>query len=448
MADTGRYLTSFLEIYVDTDQSLHNLALLEPGPQGTYFHEYFHFIQDVTTCSGLCKIWNGLDRLRQLISSIQPEAVTELNVPMDGPVADEQRLHMEFLERLRGSGQITGISMQQADSYIITEVLNEPDARIQQYFENSRATVIKLTLESEGRQTKYFNFGEYAVSETMAYMIERKFYPDLNLQPRYPYRVAVDLARRIYPDFCDQEENIFALCDVSLMHNMPGWAFVSILTEMENAGFMPASGEEVIDYGYRYYNGIGWDHLGYMDYADQGIRHVSSKIWDHEFYMGTMQLLQANVERGRILRYMFPHAIVKIYKATQPLSYDFYRAFNFLGGPLSINNAGERTARVPYGLDWLEPISDPSHFRVAWQLGNFLMEGLVPCSLERTCRAARNAVGVDYRCQHGPWQRVTDDQKCPFAAAWFFYGLAKKDIYRNGVLIQQRSEDEHLEGNG
>lgn len=426
MADQGKYLTSFLEIYVDTGQSLKNLALLDEGALGTYYHEYFHYLQDVTTASGLSKIWNGFDRLRQLVSVIQDKTVTEINAPMDGLVADTQRQHFDFLEDLRGSGQIGNLPMVEADTYQIAEVRQENNPKIQEYFEGSTATAIKLLLTSQGRQDRIFTFGEYAVSETMAYMVERKFFPTLNLQPRYPYRVAVDLVQCIYPAFAHKEENIFALCDVSLMNNMPGWAFFSILTHMEAAGFIPGAGEEVIDYGYRYYQEIGWDHEAYMDYADKALQHVTGELYKDDFHKGTAQLFQASIERGKLFRYISPYAILKIYKAGTSLSFDFYRAFNFLGGPMSINRDGERTLRVPYGLNWLEPISDPAHFRVSWQLGKFLMEGLGPCSLQRSCNASHNKIGVDNRCEESPWKRATDDWGCPYAAAWVLYGFLGK----------------------
>jgi hypothetical protein len=134
MAEEGKYLTSFLEIFINTDKELNNLALLEPGEQGAYFHEYLHYIQDITTCSGLSKIWNSFDRFRRLVASIQRPEITEVFVPLEGALADEQRANINFLKELRGSGQIIGIGPEVADTYRISEIEFQDDPKIAEYF--------------------------------------------------------------------------------------------------------------------------------------------------------------------------------------------------------------------------------------------------------------------------------------------------------------------------
>ncbi len=310
------------------------------------------------------------------------------------------------------------------------------------YYANSTATAIKLRLQSDEprAQEKRFTFGEAAVSETMAYLVEKKFFPNLNSLPRYPYKVAADLVHHLYPALNASDELVFALCDASLLYNMPGWAFVKIVQEMARMQFVPASGKEMIDFSYAFYDKIQWDLIGYSRHADQAIQHISDALYRHEFYTGTKELLQASVERGRIIREQNPYFMVEIFSRDTALSHEFYKTFNFLGGPLSINNNGFRWVRVPLGLERLQNNADPAHFRVAWQLSKFLLEGERPCSLMRTCRSSQNHE-IDDRCETRPWQRASDEQGCPYAAAWALYGLKKKDIFLNGVLIQQREED-------
>lgn len=438
MAEEGKYLTSFLEIFVNTDKDLDNLATLDPEEQGTYYHEYFHYIQDITTSFGLSKIWNGFDRFRQLVVSIQPPIITEVNVPLDGPVAIEQNAYLDFLEDLRGSGQIIDVSLEVADSYEIAKVIYEVDPKISEYFPGSNATKVRLQLVSKENRDKFFTFGEAAISETMAYLIEKKFYPTLNNLPRYPYRVARDLVEHIYPLLLNKEENLFALCDVSLMHNMPGWSFVEILKELKRQSIVPKSGEEVIEMGYDFYKTQDWDFLGYMKAADESLQYISAQIFKNPHFEATKVLFQASIERGRLLRENFPFAVLNIYKADVPLSYDFYKVFNFLGGPHAVNNQGRRVVRVPSGLEDLRDQVHPQYFRVIWQLNKFLMEGLRPCSLRLMCEASSNKVPVDDRCEHTPWRRAEDKYGCPYATFWVMYGFHLKDFYLNGVIIQQR----------
>lgn len=439
--ENGRYLTSFLEIFVDTDQALSNLALLNEADLGTYYHEYLHYVQDVTTCSGLSKIWRAFDCLRQLISSIQPDNINDVEVPMNGPTAVEQIRHLDFLEALRGSGQIAGLSMEEADTYHIIEVLEEHNPMILEYYTRSTAMAIKLRLQNGDptAREKRFTFGEAAVSETMAYLVERKFFPGLPRLPRYPYKVASDLVHHLYSQLEASDEIILALCDASLMYNMPGWAFVKIIQEMAKVEYLPTNGRDVTDFSYAFYERIQWDHFAYSRVAVQSIQEITNALYGHEFYTATKELLQASVERGRILREENPYFLIEIFNRDSALNIEFYKTYNFLGGPLSINNNGGRWVRVPRGLERLQETADPAHFRVAWQLSKFLLEGEMPCSLIQTCRASQNRV-VDDRCENRPWQRANEALGCPYAAAWTLYGLKKKDFYLNGVLIQQREE--------
>jgi hypothetical protein len=440
--ETGRYLTSFLEITVDSDEVIDNIAQLSHANLGTYYHEYIHYLQDVTTCSGLCKIWRAFDCVRQLVSSIQPDDIKDVAIPLDNAMAREQLQHLDFLEDLRGSGQISGISMQVADTYKIFEVIEEPNERIAQYYATSTATAIKLHLESAepGTTPKRFTFGEYAVSETMAYLIEKKFFPDLQLLPRYPYKVAADLVHHLYPGLTVSDVMIFAICDAALLYNMPGWAFVKIVQSMAEVNYQPSHGHEVIDFSYNFYRAIKWDHIEYSRAAVESIHHIANALYGHEFYTNSKELLQASVERGRIAREQNPYFLVSIFDCDEALSFDFYKTFNFIGGLSSVNGKGQCWVRVPNGLERLQAGADPLHFRIALQMSKFILEGQRPCSLTKNCEAHTNRT-VDDRCLDRPWKWAADGQGCPYAAAWSLYGFKKKNFYLHGVMIQQAEDD-------
>ncbi len=437
MSQEGKYLTSFLEIYVNTQQELNNLAELQPEHQGTYYHEYLHYIQDITTCSGLSKIWHCFDGFRQLVASIQSQEITDVEVPLTGETADLQKENRKFHETIRGSGQINGVTPEVADTYRIVNVELQDDARIPELFPDSSAQKIMLNLSSQGRNDKVFTFGEAAISETMAYLIERKFYPDLNQLPKYPYQVAHDFVEFCYPELLGNHENLFALCDISLLHNLPGWAFYQIMNEMKKSKFTPNDSREVVNYGYQFYETIKWDFTNYMRIADESVQHISSQLFQNPHFGQTKLLLQASIERGRILRESCPYAVLDIYKSDTALSHSFFKVFDFLGGPHAINFNGDRVVRVPSGLDMIFTNVHPQHFRVIWQLHKFLTEGERSCSLQKICLASNNSVNVDDRCEDFPWKRAQDDMGCPYASFWAMYGFHLKNFYLDGNLIQQ-----------
>ena len=444
MAEKGKYLTSFLEIYIDTDESLTKIDCLKPELQGTYYHEYLHYIQDVTTCSGISKIWNSFDRFRQLVAYVQSPEMVDVQIPLEGDIIDEQKASIEFFKELRGSGQFSGVDPILADTYRINNVEFQEDHRIATYFPESNGKKVRLHLESKGLPDKVFTFGEAAISETMAYILERKFFPELNILPRYPYLVAYHLVEFLHSDLLNNEENLFALCDVALMHNMPGWAFVEILKKLKTNKFVPKSGNEIIEFGYHFYEIKGWDFAAYMRTADKALQHISEQLFRNQHFEPIKKLFQASIERGRLLRENSPFGILDIYRGDIPLSYSFYKVFNFLGGPHSVNKIGHSFVRVPEGLETMANVVYPQHFRVIWQLNKLLIEGERSCSLYNMCKnmctVTENKVLVDDRCEHNPWRRSEDEFGCPYAAHWVLYGFQEKDFYLNGVIVQQRTK--------
>lgn len=442
MAEQGKYLTSFLEICVNTEKELNNLALLDSGELGTYYHEYFHYIQDITTHYGLSKIWQSFDRFRQLVASIQSSHDDYVYIPLEGPAVDEQLSHMQLLEIMKGSGQINGISPDVADAYKISHVEYSEDAHIGKYFPEHMSAKVTLHLVQDGMIDRHFIFGEAAISESMAYLIERKFFPELNKLPRYPYKVAHELVEFIYPKLLANEENLFALCDMSLMHTMPGWAFVEILNEMKKKGISPQTGEEVITFAHEFYNAQGWNFKAYMKKSDESLQKISEQLFGNPQLKPTLDLFQALIERGRLLRENCPFAILGIYKAEISLSHNFYKVFNFLGGPHAVNANGLRFLRAPNGLEYLNETAHPQYFRVIWQLNKFFLKDIRTCSLYQMCSAPGSNVPVDDRCDYAPWKRTEDELGCPYAVFWTMYGFHLKDFYSNGVLLQEKMQDQ------
>src|SRR5664280_2340035 len=49
----GYYSPSFFKMGISVFERLDNVELLPDGPKSTFFHEYIHFLQDVSTTYGL-----------------------------------------------------------------------------------------------------------------------------------------------------------------------------------------------------------------------------------------------------------------------------------------------------------------------------------------------------------------------------------------------------------
>lgn len=49
----GLYSSSFLKMYLNTDENLENIFALSDPTSAAFLHEYVHFLQDITTIYGL-----------------------------------------------------------------------------------------------------------------------------------------------------------------------------------------------------------------------------------------------------------------------------------------------------------------------------------------------------------------------------------------------------------
>ena len=89
-AQRGSYQSSLFYIDINSFETFDSLADLvnqmneEENPQekerlllvlSTYFHEYFHFMQDVTTYFGLNTAWNLYNQLITIIGYVQGKKV-------------------------------------------------------------------------------------------------------------------------------------------------------------------------------------------------------------------------------------------------------------------------------------------------------------------------------------------------------------------------------------
>jgi hypothetical protein len=131
-AARGLYHLSFYNIRVNTMHDLHSLHDLPPEVMSTYFHEYFHFLQDLTTAFGLNAAWNTHDRVRRLLHQAQ-NSESPINVPFK---------------------DIDGISEVESNHKLLIAILSDkkPSSTVAIQFENLKIDSITLTTRDEAEK--------------------------------------------------------------------------------------------------------------------------------------------------------------------------------------------------------------------------------------------------------------------------------------------------------
>ncbi len=425
------YLPSYFQITKPTQLPLDNLALLPPFEQGLYYHEYLHFVINVSTTFGLSKTWNTFDRIRQLIHFVQHQE-QEVAIPLQNAVVDEQRQYFTFLNSLLGSKSVDAPPDVQ-QGYSISAITLTEDPIGQQLMEGFDVRHIDLTLSNPGFVNQFYRFGVIAIEESMVYLAERKFY-DIQSGQTFPYNAANIFASYINPTIGTNPELLYALCAISLMHPLPGFAFYKLLEDFNQTQFIPETSRQLLQRGNELYSALGWHISEAIIQAGNGIQHIAEQFYQHEFFTDTLSWFLAIINRGMQIHHYRPNFLLEIFENPNALG-GIAPYFQLLGGPHCINAAGDRYMTMPAGLEELANLVHPQHLLVLDQLQKLLLVGTRQCSLLNICSTSNNKELVDERCENNPWDRVNDEMGCPFAATWALYGLDQRHFVLDGAPL-------------
>jgi hypothetical protein len=86
----GYYFPGTMRIRIDTDKPLKQITALDKDVRGAWEHEHFHYLQDITTISGVFTLAQLLDRFRKAVEYMQKER-GPVTIPLSGQVATELR---------------------------------------------------------------------------------------------------------------------------------------------------------------------------------------------------------------------------------------------------------------------------------------------------------------------------------------------------------------------
>jgi hypothetical protein len=224
----GCYRPSFFKLEVYADCELDDLNKLQREHFSTFFHEYIHFLQDITTTFGLINTSIISNRLRYFNKEFIKHPATNVTIPLPLHNHGSTKINCELQNIYLG----TGNSKEHRDREPTIEGVRLIDTTLKlgkPHKNHIQEVIVDYSFSGSKSQ---FRFGALCLLENMAHIIQCKFYPEVQ-HPGIPYRTAELIAKFIYPDIGDSFDKVFALCDVSLMTFHPGEAFFKILSEMK-----------------------------------------------------------------------------------------------------------------------------------------------------------------------------------------------------------------------
>lgn len=239
----GLYNPSFFKITLKTGEELpkngSESPLVSEITGAAFLHEYIHFLQDITTSSGLNNFCYIVDYIKWINYLYRTEDV--LYPPYHPSSSEMPCLKENALFRDAYSG-----SKKQISPFSKIENVKLVNEKICEGREDN-LMVIECLLHNATKQN--YSIGEYAISECMAYNIDSFIFPDiLPSPPVFPYKIVNLIADHYCKGISDEKLKIIAICDACLMFDNPGYILYISLTSNKIDEYLKMSAEDIFDY--------------------------------------------------------------------------------------------------------------------------------------------------------------------------------------------------------
>lgn len=480
------YYPNFLYMELGTITSLRNFCRypISDDVDAAFLHEYIHYLQDITTISGYSNICVVCDRMRYVVSSKDKK----IAIPIKYENIEKYFIKQNALNQTNhiGDGRL---KINNGDIPFPTQYdlyLKNVDVWIGRQKPIEGALSLVVDFEYNGNNILY-NIGEYAISESMAYLIENHIYPNaLPSPPDFPYKVVEKIINDKFP-FLNQQEMLVALCDVSLMFQFPGRAFYMLckeLEEMRNSKPIHFSDVYFIGYSTSFANKLKvenridsftkMNHLAKQTFQkyfemvpvwDDIVEQVSV-IFDNALWLRTYApLFMIDILNGKEINrnYSFKSIVTKLIGTlciktdanelyhfipdlnTQNLidnPFNYYKSFYNIGEPTWVNyilnkwNATNNLREPDLGL----LVSTHMIHDIFFKPDSVALTGeslSMKCQLFNWCKDSFNRQNLNditsegYACRYSPWENARDRKRldqCAFGRLWSAWRLDRKKL--------------------
>ena len=227
-------------MHINTDRDDLTITSLAPEDRVVLFHEYIHFLQDISTYYGLNAIYAHGEYIHSVVTRIYQEQKSSFIVPFEISDNNDNVLLNRELANLT-QGDDTSISRLK-----ITQIEeSEDEITIPNKYIDRIPNIIIHTADS------MMIFGAIAIMENMAYILERLCEPvSYKKSPDFPYRAAELVADFYVSDFSNDPLMVLALCDMCLQSSNPGACFVRVMKGIQCGELRFSKPEDIYDHFY------------------------------------------------------------------------------------------------------------------------------------------------------------------------------------------------------
>lgn len=194
---------------------------------GTFFHEYMHFLQNISTTYGCMSMTYYYANTMNILFEISNSKNSK--IPRVIPNNNES---VEYLANIYNLtlGDTDLWTYECYDDIRIVDIQINSEEWIEDKYKNATTPTIVLETKKNGKIVKKnFQFGAMAVMESMASLFERIIYNKRFLGKQVQYNICEILWDYLLPRKFNQIHLVFLACECALMYDNPGLIFYSIL---------------------------------------------------------------------------------------------------------------------------------------------------------------------------------------------------------------------------
>lgn len=229
--DFGEYIQGFLIMKLNINCSdLHlDFNTLPREDQGTYVHEFIHFLQEISTTSGISRITYEHKLLQGCLALGKVGELKEVDLNSIEGTEDTTEIYNYYdgdsIHKKINPKYITIVEEEYEYLEMLSDSISDDAKRV--------LSEKVIYLKYENYDGIKFMFGRYAIMESMAYLIESNLIKVTKKEREYPYNACEIMCQKIYPELKGYVNIIVAMCELSLMHYNSGVFFYHLLQDMK-----------------------------------------------------------------------------------------------------------------------------------------------------------------------------------------------------------------------
>lgn len=414
----GNYRSSFFIMSVPTKADL-NIRDMEERDFAVFFHEYIHFLQDITSFYGYMGIYSHGEYIRRVLNDLyaMPREVSM-------PLAIEDKGDFVLLNK-----EIAVFSLgDKVDFDFVAMKDASKDIFIENYSLTGQFSIPELHIKAVTNQgEEEIIVGAYAIRENMAYLLERRCTTKYKRSSQFPYQIVEILANLMCPGMLT-DLDLIALCDIALQCSVPGHGLYMMLKAICEGNLKIGKPEDIYDFFFSKktkFLGKEMDTTCALKVAaTMAIDHLLSYVKIEQLSEEYQDWINFTLQAGVGMRVKLPYFFLDMARGKRDKDNEIlkYIAKN-IGSPQMLNVLGKRfqlvTDRPICRFEYLEVVNDIERL---FEYGN------IECSLKLWCGTSPDGANVDERCENAPWTRCNDANLCPYGLLWRHWNLCDKQV--------------------